>query len=77
MSHQLSKTTIRALGKIVNDTPNHIAVVTIDTKQNFLILGKEHFYFVEHSSLSTGNASDLISIKYMRIRHIEYDEKQK
>ena len=47
---KISQSVINALGQLVGDTPHYVTKVQKDEyAQNFLILGKEKFYFVTNS----------------------------
>lgn len=62
---------IKALHKLVGETPYYVTMVDSESDRKFLILGKTKVFFVDNSLKKTNNAGDG-DFAYSRIKQVDY-----
>lgn len=75
MSSQISKSVIKALEKLVGETPYFVTMVELDSDQKFMILGEMTVFFVDNSLRNNPNSMAQTStdnFKYSAIKKIKY-----
>ena len=72
MTSQISHSVVKALSKLVNETPYFVTLIELEFVQKFMILGKSTIFFVDDSLRLTNNAEDGLSkIRYQEIKKIK------
>lgn len=62
---------IKALHKLVGETPYYVTMVEAESDRKFLILGKTKVFFVDNSLKKTNNTSQ-DDFEYSKITQVEY-----
>ena len=55
MSSQISESVIKALHKLVGETPYFVTLVELESDQKFMILGQQKVFFVDNSLRKNAN----------------------
>lgn len=61
---------IKALQKLVGETPYYVTLVEVDSDRKFLILGQTTVYFVDNSLRMTGSGNE--DFPYSHIEDVSY-----
>ena len=71
MSAQISQSVIKALHKLVGETPYYVTMVEAESDRKFLILGKTKVFFVD-TSLKKTNAQSQDDFAYSRVKQVDF-----
>ena len=74
MSQNISKSVIKALTKLINETPYFVTMVEVNSDQRFMILGQRSVFFVDNSLRNSSQTNSIGEkpLKYEQIEKIQY-----
>ena len=73
MSSQISQSVIKALQKLVGETPYFVTMVELESDQKFMILGQQQVFFVDNSLRKNATAGQALDdFHYRDIKKIKY-----